>query len=96
MTTKHTPGPWTVQHPKDRPHPVVAAADETRVAEVQYERDAALIAASPDMLVALKALLAEARAADRLYGEQFGESLALESTWKAARAAIRKAEGGEA
>ena len=52
--SKHTPGPWKVEHPKERPHPVVTAADGTRVAEVQHEEDAALIAAAPDLFNLVK------------------------------------------
>jgi len=57
--SNHTPGPWEVEHPTDRPHPVVTAADGSRVAEVQYEHDARLIAAAPSLLNMLQRMVDE-------------------------------------
>jgi len=90
--TAHTPAPWTVQKgaygaiwagPAQLPHP---GRDSMRLEERMAERaaDAALIAAAPDMLVALKALLG---------AEADGFPLPFDHRRAAAIAAIAKAEG---
>ena len=52
--TKHTPGPWTVHGPHDAPW--VATVD-CRTIMPQSVADARLIAAAPDLLAALVALV---------------------------------------
>jgi len=82
--TAHTPAPWTVQKgaygavwagPAQLPHP---GRDSMRLEERMAERaaDAALIAAAPDMLAALKVL----------------EVYAMGGDLRLIRAAIAKAE----
>lgn len=53
MKTKHTPGPWNITNHNP---PVIRASDavQTVIAHVQYEKDATLIAAAPELLEALK------------------------------------------
>ena len=64
MTTKHTPGPWTVHSCEMRPHHEITAECGRRIAtqndyhDGQDKANARLIAAAPELLTALRALLA--------------------------------------
>jgi hypothetical protein len=82
----HTPGPWEAI-PDSREDSegdwYVIAPDEDVITLGLSEPDAALIAAAPDLLAALKGLVG---LADE--GAMFSDRIAL------ARAAIAKAEGG--
>ena len=98
MTTEHTPGPWVAtQYSDGSPLTVVYAANGREVADVRSEikggvaedeANAALIAASPDLLAACIDML-------------FMHSIVDENTicdckaCTAARAAIAKARGTE-
>jgi hypothetical protein len=63
MTTKHTPGPWTVRFYERHETAVIKTADGDEVATVDVKcmpdasADAHLIAAAPDLLAALELLL---------------------------------------
>jgi hypothetical protein len=60
MTTKHTPGPWrTIQEPGARLLTIIAK--ERKVASVETDADAALIAEAPAMADAIKHALAVLR-----------------------------------
>lgn len=81
----HTPGPWKVEKGRDRTHPYSVTGDEFDLARCVTVDDAALIAAAPDLLDALREVMStyaattmDAQVRDR------------------AIAAIAKAEGGEA
>lgn len=85
MTTKHTPGPWTMSgantvHGPDCIVAFVGTADEEvrRFSGERQNADARLIAAAPDLLAALELLL------------PYLEDCRMD---KEARAAIRKAKG---
>jgi len=52
---------WAVEHPENRPPSIVRASDGRVVAEVQHEKDADLVAAAPELLVALRRLLDHAK-----------------------------------
>ena len=54
--TGPSPGPWRVEHPTDRPHPIVRAADGTTVCEVQWPADAELIAQVPEIVKEFRAM----------------------------------------
>jgi len=83
--SKHTPGPWYIQ--PDRRYYVIYSEECGALADVQADlpkANAQLIAAAPDLLVALEELIAapnKKRPAE---------------VWEAARAAIAKARGVEA
>lgn len=86
--------PWSVENheastvsftPVHRNGCVIALVVRTDWNDSQLERDARLIAASPDLLHALKALLAETTGPDEVWAEG--------SAVKHARAAIAKATG---
>ena len=94
--TQHTPGPWATSKgaygalhvgPATLSHPgreaAQYAAERGQDLLAQRAADAALIAAAPDMLAALK--LAEQNAFDKI---------ALAAIRAAIRAAIAKAQGG--
>ena len=64
---KHTPGPWTIEHPSDVTTQIYAYKGNVLIAQVMRgsgavrptdaaERNAALIAAAPEMLDALKSV----------------------------------------
>jgi len=84
---------WTVEHPNNRPHPIVLAGDSRVVAEVQHEKDVDLIAAAPELLEALETLLE--------YEDDTYRGINDRGSWPAgsvcdfdlARAAISKAKG---
>ena len=90
MTTKHTPGPWRVagRETRNLPHSLVAA--DTLLArvyskcfgdEVEETANARLIAAAPDLLAALKGVLADL------------DGLKMRPQFNAAHAAVAKATG---
>lgn len=104
MTTKHTPGPWTVG-PKPYYHCRIYASSENHAIARTYgpelngigvcsltgpqnEADARLIAAAPDLLESLRGLYA----AMACYEKTPEETLALDY----ASEAIAKATGGAA
>ena len=82
--SKHTPGPWDVSHVgHSQPLPCdFRVHTESGATRDEWEANAALIAAAPDLLAALKAAIACIPInQDKTVHEQ-------------ARAAIAKAEGG--
>ena len=93
--SKHTPGPWGLDGN------LIEGPDGERVACITaYSRrtpkqkaNARLIAASPDLLAALQALVAELDGSGKPYSS---DSYAPEHFVTAAKAAIAKAEGGAA
>lgn len=89
MSANHTPGPWSFDQEDDNSTDfwVFQANGPARIAVEVSERDAALIAAAPDLLAALKLLEQE--------GDWQGTSWAIPAAaWRAARAAIAKATAG--
>jgi len=95
MTTKHTPGPWTIyQHPLT-PEPSsfdifgLRDGEEVDIAENVTAANAALIAAAPALYEALKGIVADF---DRL---PTGDYL-LNALLDKARAALASADGGAA
>jgi hypothetical protein len=82
--SKHTPGPWAVEELKHRYRLrcSIEATDGSLVGESYEEKNAHLIAAAPELLEALEALVLD-------------ESKEYIPTrlWNAARAAIAKAKG---
>ena len=86
------PGNWSVhsEHVNAGGNSYVALIPE---GHPTAEPNARLIAATPDLLAALKRLLQETWSADRIFGDEHGESMCANSTWANARAAIAKAEG---
>ena len=97
MKTQFTPGPWHIKpehpyrihgHNKDAPYSVVIA--ETCGYKLMRERNAALIAAAPDMFEALQELLKQ-------IGAWFPGSIPAQLAGAAeqARTALQKANGGE-
>jgi len=84
--SKHTPGPWTFVHEGgiDGGYFIDAKEDVVVLPRGRLtEADARLIAAAPDLLAALKLLVA--------FGE--GSFAQAVGAWEQARAAIAKAEG---
>jgi hypothetical protein len=100
MTTKHTPGPWyTKSTETDRQGLVISETTGANVAVTYDPKDAAIVAASPDLLAACHELLAMAILAGGLRGddlpptrEPFSPADWLDGL-KRGRAAIAKAEG---
>lgn len=86
---KHTPGPWVAEDAPDRR--VAVYGGERCVCVIgekgfpSVDADAALIAAAPDMLEALRELLADAYLSDPVNGDRMAS----------ARAAVLKATGEE-
>ena len=94
MNTQHTPGPWywsdnVPDFPKT--HCIIVDADGFTIAEPSpmSETDARLIAAAPDLLIALRDLLEDAVALGICESNMSGSAVA-------ARAAIARATGGAA
>lgn len=92
MGQNHTPGPWTIKQATSSAMVSVyagglnvACTGSANVEEDNAHANARLIAAAPDLLAIVKAELDS--------GRNFGGDGDL---YKAARAAIRKAEGGAA
>ncbi len=92
--SKHTPGPWSVKTPLNDPRAFDVHAGMTILTRGYWayngEADARLIAAAPDLLEALKALVRHDKAAD----EREGLEACLER--QEAEAAIAKAGGHDA
>ena len=92
----HTPGPWAIQEygDEDAPALVIHKDSETRICfmatpgshgdPAKIEADTRLIAAAPDLLEALTAMV------DRWEPDCSGQDRIM---WEAARAAISKATG---
>jgi hypothetical protein len=98
----HTPGPWAVAWPNPR---IVSAQEKKAVAsphfagyeEDEIEANARLIAAAPELLEALRALVA----VNEEHNARVAVVIGAPKDWNdsylaAARAAIAKAEGGAA
>lgn len=98
---KHTPGPWDVTTSRDVFSAVIASGRATICMDVENDADAALIASAPDLLAALKGLLADDYdVAIECVMDGPGGTTEEKLAWKliaernnAARAAISKAEG---
>ena len=97
MMTKHTPGPWVVKsarsgfYVESQFDVIVDSLDECgRYGAIDNEANARLIAAAPELLKALKALI-ENVGSCICYDQSEGECLA--KAWKMAAVAIAKAEG---
>lgn len=97
MTTKHTPGPWTVSdnHGKRYIEPV---GDNEPVAMIcrghadSYSANAHLIAAAPELLEALEIMIVGACAVGVPHA---GERKVLQDAVDHARATINKARGAQ-
>ena len=95
MTTQHTPAPWEIKDP-NLGIKVIVAKDRNdcfnqvicRVGELSQQANARLIAAAPELLEALKAMVDAYRHHDGL-----GADLEFEPWTKAALDAIFKATG---
>lgn len=90
----HTPGPWTVDSNGPGHEVVLARGGRHAIAAVQGPEDhgenlanARLIAAAPELLIALRVLIATSECSCE------GETCDSECTHVLARAAIDKAEG---
>lgn len=86
MKTKHTPGPWLLEE-KNCGLEWELSSGNKLIAIIEYEADARLFFAAPEMKIALGLLLNEL--------PEHSEKSALMQAIKAARAAIAKAEGKE-
>jgi hypothetical protein len=101
-STKYTPGPWIVSDFAGKPCDIVAKGPhrEQQLAEVYFTDlpegagNARLIAAAPDLLAVVKALVYWDRKADDERISEEGELDGLYEICERARAAIAKAEGG--
>ena len=87
---KHTPGPWRITHTADDSTFIDTDTDDF-IAQVrrtipEYEENAHLIAAAPDLLEALQALFFA-------NAETFSGLPTYDPLWDKARTAIAKAEG---
>lgn len=85
----HTPGPWFSQYDDNGFYEIGSETISIRLAFTYGEGDgdeanARLIAAAPDLLEALQAIMAGVAGCER------------QPHWEAARAAIAKATGGQA
>jgi len=110
MTTKHTPGPWVhrpgqtdghwiIGLPNDIPECIGLRGDEYMcVSGICTEPDARLIAAAPELLEALQALVSDAEDAEVFSRQQGFHDIAAERRGRinAAFAAIAKAKGEQA
>ncbi len=95
MTAKHTPGPWEVDHDA-----IYCAGSGDTIAEIDFARDeysanARLIAASPDLLEALEAMVADCVALAESVDAGFWDAEKHAPVIKA-RTAIAKAKGERA
>ena len=88
----HTPGPWTFDQEDDNSTDfwVFQANGPARIAVEVSERDAALIAAAPELLAALQALVAEYEPNIKT----FALNAPRKARWQDAIAAIAKATTG--
>lgn len=88
MSANHTPGPWVVSHKKR--HKItkesgLVLANAVKCSNPNYEANARLIAAAPELLDALKDML-----------DYYGTASANVEFLTKARAAIAKATGQDA
>lgn len=93
----HTPGPWHVEHQStpsqhhatggDPVLSVYAGGVKIAALATADRADAAVLAAAPDLLAALKRIVA-------MYGPSSDYSHEAKAAWKVCEAAIAKAEGG--
>jgi len=90
---KHTPGPWTVSIDRFYDRPEVRDKDGRRIAVVVYDfpmgpktadKNANLIAAAPDLLEALKAIVDEV--------DDYEMDSELDRKLRAARKALKEAQ----
>ena len=88
MTTQHTAGPWNISPPCEL-SPRYSVYHNGPLVYVDRAEDARLIAAAPDLFIALCDLLEDAVALGICESNMSGSAVA-------ARAAITKATGGEA
>lgn len=101
MSAKHTPGPWHRNIKPASKYNVVFAGRNTHVAavkteglsEAEIEANMDLIAAAPELLDALQAIVAECSPGNRPYST---DSYLPEHLLEQARVAIAKAMGGVA
>jgi hypothetical protein len=96
MTTSHTPGPWTYDQEEDNSTDfwVFQTNGPARIACEVSERDAALIAAAPDLLAALIEAVKHAQPLPAPLGSPLTEHAGVWPDWViAARAAIARATG---
>lgn len=101
MNTKHTPGPWHVEHPFQEEGIYITCSETTELVAKIYpspnaESYAKLIAAAPELLEALQALLNTASVGDieRLGKAEFAAHGQIFKNYQKvldARAAIAKA-----
>lgn len=107
MSTHTTPGPWKVTEPPSAQdgHLHIVGANGFWVAEVRRGRlerdqlaDAQLIAAAPELLEALRNLIFQHdacfRGREEMQAQYYSAHPDRAETYKRARAAIAKAEGG--
>lgn len=66
MNTNHTPGPWNSASTGNHQGLVISEANGANVATTYDKADATLIAAAPDMLAALQAILPHINAGEAL------------------------------
>lgn len=109
MTTKHTPGPWVVtkaKHGVDMNHHIVALVAPDRDdralvvhtphgSDAQADANVRLIAAAPELLEALEAVVAEWDALYPFFPTEAKIEDAEFSGFQMARAAIAKARGAQ-
>jgi len=105
MTTKHTPGPWTVHSCEIHPHHEITAECGRRIAtqndyhDGQDKANARLIAASPKLFAALVRLETAARHRNNTMGDPsrlIEVTAELNAAAEEARAVIAEAtKGGE-
>lgn len=88
----HTPGPWEIEHDLNNDDLKVIGQSEV-LALVEYESDAAIIVAAPDMKDALTLCrdTLKAQMAENWPEEEWPQTVFYEA-WQAATAAIAKAE----
>ena len=98
---QHTPGPWKTRQ-ADNGVFVLHDADGRHFANLRMVRDmppeeaaanADVVAAAPELLAALHAIIGDAAAAITRPGQPNGADPALSGIYETARAAIAKAEG---
>ena len=91
--SKHTMGPWTVARNTDDGLDIISSDEVTYVEvalDVRTEADARLLAAAPDLLEALRDLVARCDGDEGV--REDGSN--IDTAW--AHAVIAKAEGGDA
>lgn len=102
-TPRHTPGPWSVKWDKGHCNALIdqASSDEHSYVAMVFEpfegwptkANARLIAAAPELLVALKALVRPMQAWHKALEQVTGEQPVVQEALQGALAAIAKAEG---